>query len=65
MAPGSWSRWPVAGGELKKVKPFTLEERAEIDNELTDKSVAFIKEQSADDRNGGLIDTQNSHWSTT
>ena len=36
-----------AGGELKNVKPFTLEVRAEIDNELTDKSVAVIKEQSA------------------
>lgn len=34
------------GGELKKVKPFTMDVRAEIDNELTDMSVTFIKEQA-------------------
>lgn len=44
---GPWIMEQVAGGELKKVKPFTLEDRAEIDNELTDLSVAFIKEQAA------------------
>jgi arylsulfatase len=32
-----------AGGALQKVKPFTAEVRAEIDNELTAKSVDFIK----------------------
>jgi arylsulfatase len=36
-----------AGGPLEKVKPFTQEARAEIDNELTDKSIAFMKEQKA------------------
>ena len=35
------------GGELKKVKPFTPEVRAEIDNELVDKSIDFMKRQTA------------------
>jgi arylsulfatase len=30
---------------LQRVKPFTLEVRAEVDNELTDRSIAFIKQQ--------------------
>ena len=29
------------------VKPFTLEVRAEVDNELIDRSIAFIKQQQA------------------
>ena len=29
------------------MKPFTAEVRAEIDNELTDRSIAFMKEQAA------------------
>ena len=37
----------VAGGKLKTVKPFTLEVRAEIDNELVAKSIDFIKRQTA------------------
>jgi arylsulfatase len=37
----------VAGGELKKVKPFTPEVRAEIDNELVAKSIDFMKRQAA------------------
>jgi arylsulfatase len=37
----------VAGGELKKVKPFTPEVRAEIDNELAAKSIDFMKRQTA------------------
>lgn len=37
----------VAGGELKKVKPYTPEVRAEIDNELVAKSIDFMKRQSA------------------
>jgi arylsulfatase len=36
-----------AGGPLTKVKPFTPEVRAEIDNELTGLSIAFIKQQAA------------------
>lgn len=35
------------GGPLHDVKPFTLEVRAEIDNELTDRSIDFIKRQHA------------------
>jgi arylsulfatase len=37
----------VAGGELKKVKPFTQEVRAEIDDELIAKSIDFMKRQTA------------------
>lgn len=37
----------TAGGPLKTVKPFTPEVRAEIDNELLDKSIDFIKRQKA------------------
>lgn len=44
---GPWIMKQKAGGPLEKVKPFTPEVRAEIDNELTDMSIAFIKEQSA------------------
>lgn len=47
---GPWIVEQVAGGELTKVKPFTLDVRAEIDVELTAKSVAFIKEQAAADK---------------
>ena len=35
----------VAGGPLKKVKPFTREVRSEIDNELVAKSIDFMKRQ--------------------
>jgi arylsulfatase len=37
----------VAGGALRDVKPFTPEVRAEIDNELTAKSIDFMKRQTA------------------
>ena len=37
----------VAGGQLQTVKPFTREVRAEIDNELVDKSIDFMKRQKA------------------
>ena len=37
----------VGGGPLREVKPFTPEVRAEIDNELVDKSIDFIKRQTA------------------
>jgi len=36
-----------AGGPLRTVKPFTPEVRAEIDNELVDKSIDFMKRQKA------------------
>jgi arylsulfatase A-like enzyme len=36
-----------AGGPLRTVKPFTPEVRAEIDNELTDKAIAFMKREKA------------------
>ena len=35
------------GGPLHEVKPFTPEVRAEIDYELTDKSIDFMKRQHA------------------
>jgi hypothetical protein len=35
-----------AGGELRAVKPFTFEVRAEIDNELVAKSFDFMKRQT-------------------
>jgi arylsulfatase len=44
---GPWIMAQKAGGPLEKVKPFTPEVRAEIDNELTDRSIAFIKQQAA------------------
>jgi arylsulfatase len=37
----------VAGGPLREVKPYTLEVRAEIDNELVAKSIDFMKRQTA------------------
>lgn len=37
----------TAGGPLRTVKPFTPEVRAEIDYELTNKSIDFIKRQKA------------------
>jgi arylsulfatase len=44
---GPWIMAQKAGGPLEKVKPFTPEVRAEIDNDLTDRSIAFIKQQAA------------------
>jgi arylsulfatase len=44
---GPWIMSQRAGGALTRVKPFTAEVRAEIDNELTDRAVAFIKSQHA------------------
>jgi arylsulfatase len=44
---GPWIMAQKAGGPLERVKPFTAEVRAEIDNELTDRSIAFIKQQAA------------------
>jgi arylsulfatase A-like enzyme len=37
----------VAGGELRNIKPYTPAVRAEIDNELVAKSIAFMRRQSA------------------
>ena len=37
----------TAGSALHEVKPFTPEVRAEIDNELTEKSIDFMKRQHA------------------
>jgi arylsulfatase A-like enzyme len=37
----------VTGSPLRNVKPFTREVRAEIDNELVDKSIDFMKRQTA------------------
>ncbi|WP_262267725.1 arylsulfatase [Microvirga yunnanensis] len=37
----------TAGGPLRNVKPFTQEMRASIDNELVDKSIAFMRQQKA------------------
>ena len=36
----------VAGGTLRTVKPFTPAVRAEIDNELVDKSIEFMRRQT-------------------
>ncbi len=44
---GAWIVQQKGGGPLQKVKPFTLDVRAEIDNELTDRAIAFIKQQQA------------------
>jgi arylsulfatase len=44
---GPWISQQKGNGPLERVKPFTMEVRAEIDNELTDKSIAFIKQQNA------------------
>ena len=44
---GPWMYEQTGNGPLEKVKPFTLEVRAEVDNELTDRSIAFIREQAA------------------
>ena len=47
LAKGPWIMEQVLGGELKKVRPFTQAEHAEIDVDLTNRSVAFIKNQAA------------------
>jgi len=44
---GAWIVQQKGGGPLQRVKPFTLDVRAEIDNELTDRAIAFIKQQQA------------------
>jgi len=44
---GPWIQQQKAGGPMQRVKPLTPEVRAEIDNDLTDQSIAFMKEQHA------------------
>jgi arylsulfatase A-like enzyme len=44
---GPWMMAQKGGGPLQKVKPFTPEVRAEVDNDLTERSIAFIKQQKA------------------
>ena len=40
---GPWIMQQKAGGPMQRVKPFTPEVRAEIDNDLTDRAVAFMQ----------------------
>ena len=44
---GPWINQQKGNGPLERVKPYTMAVRAEIDNELTDKSIAFMKQQNA------------------
>jgi len=44
---GPWIIQQKGNGPVERVKPFTLEVRAEIDNDLTDRSIAFMKAQAA------------------
>jgi arylsulfatase A-like enzyme len=44
---GPWILQQKAGGPIQRVKPFTPDVRAEIDSDLTDRSIAFMKEQQA------------------
>jgi arylsulfatase len=44
---GPWISQQKGSGPLERVKPFTMEVRAEIDNELTEKSIAFMKQENA------------------
>ena len=44
---GPWIVTQKSGGPMQRVKPFTPEVRAEIDNDLTDRSIAFMKQQKA------------------
>jgi arylsulfatase A-like enzyme len=44
---GPWIMQQKAGGPLERVKPFTAEVRADIDNDLTDRSIAFMRQQKA------------------
>jgi len=42
---GVWIMQQKAGGPMQRVKPFTPEVRAEIDNDLTDRAIEFMKQQ--------------------
>ncbi|MGO9633001.1 MAG: arylsulfatase [Steroidobacteraceae bacterium] len=43
---GPWIMQQKAGGPIQRVKPFTPEVRAEIDNELTERCLEFMKRQA-------------------
>jgi arylsulfatase A-like enzyme len=47
MEKAGWMVQQKGNGPLERVKPYTLEVRAEVDNELTDRSVEFMKQQAA------------------
>jgi arylsulfatase len=47
LAKGPQIEEATAGGPLRDVKPYTPEVRAEIDNELLDKSIDFMRRQKA------------------
>ena len=44
---GPWINQQKGNGPLERVKPYTMAVRAEIDNELTEKSIAFMKQENA------------------
>lgn len=44
---GPWIVQQTGNGTLERVKPYTMAVRAEIDNELVEKSIAFMKQQNA------------------
>ena len=44
---GPWIMQQKMGGPMERVKPFTPEVRAEIDDDLTDRSIAFMRQQTA------------------
>jgi arylsulfatase A-like enzyme len=44
---GPWVLQQKAGGPMQRVKPFTPEVRAEIDQELTERCLDFMKRQAA------------------
>ncbi len=44
---GPWIMQQKAGGPMQRVRAFTPEVRAEIDNDLTDRSIAFMRQQQA------------------
>jgi arylsulfatase A-like enzyme len=44
---GPWIMQQKAGGPIERVRPFTPDERAEIDDDLTGRSIAFMKQQQA------------------
>jgi arylsulfatase len=44
---GPWIMAQTVGHPMERVKPFNADVRAEIDNELTAKSIDFIKRQHA------------------
>jgi arylsulfatase len=44
---GPWIEQEQAGGPVQRVKAFTPEVRSEIDNDLTDRTIAFIRQSQA------------------